>query len=66
MFWFLDKRRATYSRDFSSIFSMLPQLKSKVKPAFAMAKADVKGIAIYKEFVVHMVALSLYEDGNEK
>jgi hypothetical protein len=66
MFWFLDKRRATYSRDFSSIFSMLPQLKSKVKPAFAMAKADVKGIAIYKEFVFNMVALSLYEDGNEK
>lgn len=66
LFWFLDKRRATYSRDFSSIFSMLPKLKSKVKPAFYMAKADVKGIAVYKEFVFNMIALSLYNDGTEK
>jgi len=41
-------------------------MKSKIRPAYNMAKADVKGIAVYKEFVFNMIALSLYHDGHEK
>lgn len=66
LFWFLDRKRVSYARDFSSIFSMLPSLKSKITPAYSMAKADVKGIAVYKEFVFNMIALSLFVDGTEK
>ena len=66
VFYFLNKKRMNYSSDFSSIFSMLPKMKNKVRPAYNMAKTDVKGIAIYKEFVFNMIALSLYSDGTEK
>ena len=66
IFYFLDQKRKNYSSDFSSIFSMLPKMKSKIRPAYNMAKADVKGIAIYKEFVFNMIALSLYHDGPKK
>ena len=65
-FYFLDKKRINYSSDFSSIFSLLPKIKSKIRPAYNMAKADVKGIAVYKEFVFNMIALSLYHEGPEK
>ena len=66
VFYFLDKKRKNYSSDFSSIFSMLPKMKSKIRPAYNMAKADVRGIAVYKEFVFNMIALSLYHDGPKK
>ena len=65
-FFFLDKKRINYSSDFSSIFSLLPKIKSKIRPAYNMAKADVKGIAVYKEFVFNIIALSLYHDGLKK
>jgi len=65
-FYFLDKKRINYASDFSSIFSMLPKMKSKIRPAYNLAKADFKGIAVYKEFVFNMIALSLYHDGPKK
>ena len=65
-FYFLNKKRINYSGDFSSIFSMLPKMKSKIRPAYNLAKADVKGIAVYKEFVFNMIALSLYNDDPKK
>jgi hypothetical protein len=66
IFYFLGKKRVNYSNDFSSTFSLLPKMKSKIRPAFNMAKADVKGIAVYKEFVFNILALSLYQDGTKK
>ncbi|MEO5911122.1 MAG: hypothetical protein ABIP95_09560 [Pelobium sp.] len=60
--WVLNKNKGVYSRDFSSIFLMLPKLKSKIKPAYVMAKSESKGIFVYKYFVFNIIALSLYHE----
>ncbi|MBU1373492.1 MAG: hypothetical protein KKG25_10390 [Bacteroidetes bacterium] len=57
-----DKQRNNYREDFSNIFSLLSITKSKIKPAFAMARKEVKGIKVYKEFVFNLMALSLKDD----
>ena len=59
---FFDKQRSNHRKDFSNIFSLLSSTKSKIKPAFAMAKKEVKGIKVYKEFVLNLMALSLKDD----
>lgn len=60
--WFLNRNRGDYSRDFSSIFLLLPKLKSKIKPAYIMAKSESKGLFVYKHFIFNIIALSLYHE----
>jgi hypothetical protein len=60
--WLFNKQRSNHREDFSNIFSLLSVTQSKIKPAFVMAKKEVKGIKVYKEFVFNLMALSLKDD----
>jgi hypothetical protein len=60
-FKWLGRTKNIYSQNVSNILELIPILKSNIKPALNMAKNNVKGIAVYKEFIYNLIAMSIYE-----
>jgi hypothetical protein len=57
----LGKTKNKYQQDVSNILELVPNLKSNIKPALSLAKNNVKGIAVYKEFIYNLIAMTIYE-----
>ncbi|HTN46156.1 MAG TPA: hypothetical protein VL098_07385 [Flavipsychrobacter sp.] len=54
------KQRAKNSPQVKELMDLLPEIKSYVKPALQIAKADHKDISVYPAFVINWIVLSLY------
>jgi hypothetical protein len=57
----LGKTKNKYQKDVSNILEVIPTLRNNIKPALNLAKNNVKGITVYKEFIYILIAMSIYE-----
>lgn len=62
--WLIQKWRhksiGEHASELASLHSTIPEIRNRLKPAYAMAKAEYKGWRVFTNFVQNIIIITLY------
>lgn len=62
----LSGKQQQHQQTVTEILGLLPEMKNRVTPAMHLARAQNKGLRVYKAFVVNLIVLALFAPNESK